>query len=65
MFFTHLVSVREQVILHACIVTGNADISPYCPSFYDGTDSNFVVEQLLRSSVHVAKAKRETWHTKK
>lgn len=64
-FFAHSVSVREQVILHACVVTGNGDISPYCPSFYDGTDSDFVVEQLSRGSVHVAKAKRETWHTKK
>jgi len=37
-----------------------------CPSFYDGTDSDFVVEQLSRGSVHVAlMAKRETWHTKK
>jgi len=44
-FFAHLVSVREQVILHAYVVTGNGDISLYCPSFYDGTDSDFVVEQ--------------------
>jgi len=64
-FFAHSVSVREQVILYACVVTGNRDISPYCPSFYDGTDSDFVVEQLSRGSVHVANAKRETWHTKK
>ena len=63
-FFAHSVSVREQVILHACVVTGNGDISPYCPSFYDGTDSDFVVEQLSRGSVREAKAKRETWHTK-
>ena len=59
------IQFREQVILHACVVTGNGDISPYCPSFYDGTDSDFVVEQLSRGSVHVAKAKHETWHTKK
>ena len=43
-FFAHSVSVREQVILHGYVVTGNGDISPYCPSFYDGTDSDFVVE---------------------
>jgi len=28
-------------------------------------DSVYIVEQLSRGSVHVAKAKRETWHTKK
>jgi len=53
-FFAHSVSVREQVILHACVATGIGDISPHCPSFYDGTDSDFVVERLSRGSVHVA-----------
>ena len=43
------VSVREQVILHACVATGNGDISPYCPSFYHGTDSDFVV---TRNTAH-------------
>ena len=63
-FFAHSVSVREQVILDACVVTGDGDISSCCPSFYDGTDSHYIVEQLSRGSVHVAEAKRETWHTK-
>jgi len=53
-FFAHSVAVRDQVILDACVVTGNGDISPCCPSFYDGTDGDYIVEQLSRGSVHVA-----------